>query len=100
MAVCPFSSRARDDASTNISGPHLPVLIVGAGPVGLVLSLLLTKFGTSFPQFQLFASLLQGEKNANGLGLGLGFAPVGICLDLNGLSAALFATVPQRPVPD
>ncbi|ONL97327.1 FAD/NAD(P)-binding oxidoreductase family protein [Zea mays] len=26
--------------------PHLPVLIVGAGPVGLVLSFLLTKFGT------------------------------------------------------
>jgi hypothetical protein len=25
--------------------PHLPVVIVGAGPVGLVLSFLLTKFG-------------------------------------------------------
>ncbi|TVU36153.1 hypothetical protein EJB05_18070 [Eragrostis curvula] len=39
----PFSSLAggggRGDA------PHLPVLIVGAGPVGLVLSFLLTKFG-------------------------------------------------------
>ncbi|KAJ3678152.1 hypothetical protein LUZ60_001955 [Juncus effusus] len=38
-AVHPYSSRAASD------GPHLPVLIVGAGPVGLVLSMLLTKFG-------------------------------------------------------
>ncbi|KAJ4798841.1 3-(3-hydroxy-phenyl)propionate/3-hydroxycinnamic acid hydroxylase [Rhynchospora pubera] len=45
VAVCPFTSSAAHDAGTGVSGPHLPVLIVGAGPVGLVLSMLLTKFG-------------------------------------------------------
>ncbi|KAK3166247.1 hypothetical protein QOZ80_1AG0043310 [Eleusine coracana subsp. coracana] len=38
----PFSSLAGGGGRTD--APHLPVLIVGAGPVGLVLSFLLTKF--------------------------------------------------------
>nr|CAB3479145.1 unnamed protein product [Digitaria exilis] len=39
----PFSSLAGGGGRGG--APHLPVLIVGAGPVGLVLSFLLTKFG-------------------------------------------------------
>ncbi|CAO1942681.1 unnamed protein product [Urochloa humidicola] len=39
----PFSSLAGEGGRGGV--PHLPVLIVGAGPVGLVLSFLLTKFG-------------------------------------------------------
>ncbi|CAO1946927.1 unnamed protein product [Urochloa humidicola] len=39
----PFSSLA--GGGSRGGAPHLPVLIVGAGPVGLVLSFLLTKFG-------------------------------------------------------
>lgn len=35
----------------------LPVLIVGAGPVGLVLSMLLTKFGT-FLDFPIWSPLI------------------------------------------
>jgi hypothetical protein len=38
----PFSSLAGGGGG---DAPHLPVVIVGAGPVGLVLSFLLTKFG-------------------------------------------------------
>lgn len=77
VAVCPFSSRAEYDASSNVSGPHLPVLIVGAGPVGLVLSMLLTKFGTPLADYNCLP-LCCRVKNANGFGFGLGFGPIGI----------------------
>jgi hypothetical protein len=40
----PFSSLAGGGGGGG-DAPHLPVVIVGAGPVGLVLSFLLTKFG-------------------------------------------------------
>jgi hypothetical protein len=39
-----FSSLAGGGTGDDVT-PHLPVVIVGAGPVGLVLSFLLTKFG-------------------------------------------------------
>ena len=55
-AVLCSSYNLRTDLSTSshgIDGPdsRLPVLIVGAGPVGLVLSILLTKLGSTSPIF-------------------------------------------------
>lgn len=54
-----IQSRALSDSKTFSSNDaELPVLIVGAGPVGLVLSILLTKLGIFFIHlFTLFTKL-------------------------------------------